>query len=250
MSANNQDRSPGTLIAIEGLDGAGKSTQVRLLKTWLESRSLRVHVTEWNSSPLVRDATRIGKRGHLLTPITFSLIHCTDFADRHDRFIRPLVKDGAVVLADRYVYTAYARDTARGCDPSWLRNLYSFAIRPELTIYLKIPAATALERILQDRSKLKFHEAGMDRSLSLDPHDSFRIFQSRIEEEYERLADEFGFVEIDGTATTDTQHAKIRSAVEECLQTSGVRDPKRPSFTPPSDFELNEDPDELDDDEA
>ena len=250
MNRNTPDRTAGTLIAVEGLDGAGKSTQVRILKEWLEHRGASVYLSEWNSSPLVRDATRIGKREHLLTPTTFSLIHCTDFADRHDRFIRPLVEDGAVVLADRYVYTAYARDTARGCDRKWIRDLYSFAIQPDLTIYLKISAAAALERILEARSKLKFHEAGMDRSLSPDPYDSFRMFQSRIEKEYERLAVEFGFVQIDGTATPDSQHAEIRSVVEERLETNGGWEPTSLGFTPPSDFEPNEDPDEPDDDDA
>jgi dTMP kinase len=250
MNTTNPDRRRGTLIAFEGLDGAGKSTQIERLQAWLENSGARVHRTEWNSSPLVRDATRIGKQQHLLTPTTFSLIHCTDFADRHDRFIRPLVEDGAVVLADRYVYTAYARDAARGCYRQWLRDLYRYAIEPHLTIYLKISAAEALDRILSQRKGLKYHEAGMDRNFSRDPHDSFRIFQTRIEEEYERLAREFGFVSIDATLSPDGQHTRIRAVVEEHFRIEGKMETEGATFTPPSDFELNLDPDEPDDDEV
>jgi len=113
----------GSLVVIEGMDGSGKSTQLYLLKRWLEIGGFRLHFTEWNSSPLVRSATRRGKQRRLLTPTTFSLLHAADFADRCERQIMPLLQGDYLVLADRYIYTAFARDVARNCSPRWLRNL-------------------------------------------------------------------------------------------------------------------------------
>src|SRR5277367_4316623 len=154
----NPKEIEGKLIAVEGLDGSGKSTQIRLLKRWLELEGYKVFFTEWNSSELVRKATRKGKKKKLLTPTTFSLIHATDFADRYERQILPLLKGGYLVLADRYVYTAFARDAARGCSPRWLRNLYSFPPVPAITFYFELPLEVALGRILEGRPSLKFHE--------------------------------------------------------------------------------------------
>src|SRR6476660_3130033 len=125
----------GKLVAVEGLDGSGKSTHVYLLKRWLELDGYKVFFTEWNSSAIVRKATRKGKKRQLLTPTTFSLIHCTDFADRYERQIRPLLNAGYIVLADRYVYTAFARDIVRGCNPAWVKKIYEFAIKPEIVFY-------------------------------------------------------------------------------------------------------------------
>src|SRR4029450_10562059 len=123
---------PGKLIAVEGLDGSGKSTQIYLVKRWLELEGYRVFFTEWNSSVLVKKSTTKGKKRNLLTPTTFSLIHATDFADRFERQIMPLLRAGTIVLADRYVYTAFARDAVRGCDEEWLAKLYSFAVPPDI----------------------------------------------------------------------------------------------------------------------
>jgi dTMP kinase len=125
---------PGKLIAVEGLDGSGKSTQIYLVKRWLELSGARVFFTEWNSSRLVKPSTSRGKTEKLLTPTTFSLIHATDFADRYERQILPLLKAGYIVLADRYVFTAYARDVVRGVDPAWVESLYRFASLPDLTL--------------------------------------------------------------------------------------------------------------------
>ena len=205
----------GKLIAVEGLDGSGKSTQIYLLKRWLELRGYKVFFTEWNSSEIVRRATRKGKKRQLLTPTTFSLIHCTDFTDRYDRSILPLLHSGAIVLADRYVYTAYARDAVRGCNREWLRKLYSYARRPDITFYFNVPLDVALGRILDGRPRLKYHEAGMDMGLSTDPYESFRLFQGRIHDEYAALAEEFDFTVVDATNTPDRQQAYVRKIVEE-----------------------------------
>ena len=139
---------PGKLIAVEGLDGSGKSTQLYLLKRWLELRGLKVYFTEWNSSLIVKKATSKGKKRQLLTPTTFSLIHCTDFADRYERQILPLLKAGYLVLCDRYFYTAFARDAVRGCNRAWLHNLYGYARQPDLTLFFDTPLAISRGRIL------------------------------------------------------------------------------------------------------
>jgi len=204
---------PGKLIAVEGLDGSGKSTQMYLLKRWLELRGLKVYFTEWNSSLIVKKATSKGKKRQLLTPTTFSLIHCTDLADRYERQILPLLKAGYLVLCDRYIYTAFARDAVRGCSRAWLRNLYGFARHPDLTLFFNTPLPIALGRILSGRPQLKYHEAGMDLGLASDPYESFRLFQERIYHEYLAMTDEFSFVTIDGGAAIEEQQAKVREIV-------------------------------------
>jgi dTMP kinase len=204
---------PGKLIAVEGVDGSGKSTQIYLLKRWLELQNIKVSFTEWNSSTIVKAATKRGKKEQLLTATTFCLIHCTDFAHRYERYIIPLLRQGYIVLADRYIFTALARDAVRGCDGEWVRNLYSFAAIPDITFYFDVPLETAVDRILSGRPSLKYHEAGMDLGLSTDPYESFRMFQSRIKEEYARLADEYKFTVMDASRTIEEQQQMVRSIV-------------------------------------
>lgn len=204
----------GKLIAVEGLDGSGKSTQIYLLKRWLELQNLKVTFTEWNSSELVKAATKRGKKQQLLTPTTFSLIHATDFAHRYERHVVPLLRQGYLVLSDRYVFTAFARDTVRGCDRDWLRNLYSFAVQPDITFYYDVPLQTAVGRIMSGRPVLKYHEAGLDLGLSKDPEESFQLFQGRIKEEYGRLAGEYGFTVMDATQPIEVQQQTMRSIVQ------------------------------------
>src|SRR5919197_2274428 len=133
----------GKLIVVEGIDGSGKSTQLRLLEKWFQSKDTSVFLTEWNSSETVRRITSKGKRKGRLTPITFSLLHATDFADRYERNILPLLHAGYIVLADRYIYTAFARDGVRGCDPGWVRKLYSYARQPDITFFFNVPLKVA-----------------------------------------------------------------------------------------------------------
>jgi dTMP kinase len=203
----------GRLIVVEGIDGSGKSTQIQLLQKWLEARGQQVFFTEWNSSDLVRQATRRGKKKNLLTPTTFSLLHATDFADRLTYHIIPYLKSGMTVLADRYIYTAFARDIARGVDHRWVRDLYSFAVEPDAVFYFRVPMDVALDRILGTRTKIKFYEAGMDLELSRDPVESFRLFQGRVLAEYDRMAPEYRFQVIDGTRSIDSQQQKVRAIV-------------------------------------
>jgi dTMP kinase len=203
----------GRLIVVEGIDGSGKSTQLSLLVQWLRSRGIAVAFSEWNSSPLVRDTTKRGKKKEMFTPFSFSLIHATDFSDRMERYILPLLKAGAVVCADRYAYTACARDVARGVGRKWVRNLYRFAVQPNLAFYFRVPLDVALGRILGGRNAIKYYEAGMDLGLSRNVEESFRLFQGRILEEYDAMTEEMGFHVIDATGSIEDQQRQMREIV-------------------------------------
>jgi dTMP kinase len=216
---------PGKLVIVEGIDGSGKSTQLGLLAQWLRGEGHLVIFSEWNSSPIVRATTSRGKRRQLLTPLTFSLIHATDFSDRVERDIVPALKAGAIVLADRYVYTAFARDAARGVDRDWVRSLYRFAVVPTLAVYYRVPLEVALHRILSGRPKLKWYEAGMDLGLSPDPMESYRLFQARIQQEYERIVAEYGLASMDATQPVEIQQRALRDLVRPHL-TGIARDPR------------------------
>lgn len=218
MAIRDAHKYPGRLIVVEGIDGSGKSTQLNLLKTFLESEGYDVSFTEWNSSPLVKDTTRRGKKKNLFTPTTFSLIHATDFADRHERSILPPLQAGLIVLADRWAYTAFARDAVRGCEPDWLRNLYDFATRPDLMLYFRVDIDTSVARIMGGRMQLKYHEAGMDLGLSQDPIQSFRLFQSKVLEQYDRITEEFGLTVIDAKRSVVEQQREVRKLVKPLLK--------------------------------
>lgn len=214
MKRYGEHRFPGKLFVVEGIDGSGKSTQLMLLHQWLRAEGYGVVFSEWNSSPLVRDTTKRGKKRHMLTPSTFSLIHATDFADRMEHNIIPLLKAGAVVLCDRYIYTAFARDVARGMDPKWVRELYSFAVKPTVAFYFRVPLEVARKRLADGRNGFKFYEAGMDLGLSEDPEKSFELFQQRIIEEYERMVPEFDIMAVDATLPIEEQQGHMRQIVK------------------------------------
>jgi dTMP kinase len=207
----------GKLIIVEGVDGSGKSTQVRLLEKWLRYRGIPVFFTEWNSSEQVKDIISKGKKKNLLTPTTFSLLHATDFAARYERNIYPLLRSGYVVLADRYIYTAFARDVVRGCDPQWVRHIYGLAVKPDIAFYFRVPVDVSFDRIVKNRPRLKYYEAGMDLSLSNDPYESYRIFQGRIIDEYESMVEKEGLTVIDGTKSIEEQQELMRQKVLEVL---------------------------------
>jgi len=204
---------PGKLFVVEGIDGSGKTTQLALLAKWLTSEGHRVFVTEWNSSALVKAATKTGKKKNALTPMTFSLLHATDFADRLLYKIIPPLKAGMIVLADRYAYTAFARDVTRGVDRQWVRELYSFAVRPDLALYFRVPIDVSLDRLMARRVKLKFYEAGMDLGWSTNPVDSFRLFQGKVIGEYDRLVDEYGLQVVEAVGSITDQQRTVRRLV-------------------------------------
>ncbi|NOT35357.1 MAG: thymidylate kinase [Candidatus Eisenbacteria bacterium] len=208
---------PGRLFIVEGIDGSGKSTQLTLLAQWLRGEGYPVVFSEWNSSPIVRVTTSRGKRRKVLTPLTFSLIHATDFSDRVEREILPCLKAGGIVLADRYVYTAFARDVVRGVPPRWVRSLYRFAVVPTLAVYFRAPLEVALKRILSGRPKLKYYEAGMDMQWHADIQESYKLFQARILAEYEQLVPEYGLTVMDATLPVERQQQLLRKLVKPLL---------------------------------
>lgn len=224
MQQYGEHRFPGRLFVVEGVDGSGKSTQIALLRQWLVSEGYTVFFSEWNSSPLVKRTTSRGKKKHLLTPTSFSLIHATDFADRTEKWIIPPLKAGAIVLADRYSYTAFARDVARGMAPDWVRNLYEFAVKPTMAFYFRVPLDVSLERILGGRAQLKYYEAGMDLGLSHDPRHSFRLFQKRIMDQYDAMVDEFGLTVMDAMLPIPEQQRRMRELVKPFLEGIHRRD--------------------------
>lgn len=220
MISYGNHRFPGKLFVVEGTDGSGKSTQLSLLHQWLKAEGYPVFFSEWNSSALVKDTTKRAKKRHLFTPATFSLLHATDFADRTERDIIPPLKAGAIVLADRYIYTAFARDAARGCDPSWLREVYRFAVKPTVAFFFRAPLEVAISRIVLGRPALKFYEAGLDMGWEDDPEDSFTLFQGKILAEYDRMVDEFDLTVIDATRSIEKQQREMRAIISQHLKKS------------------------------
>ena len=211
----------GTLVCVEGIDGSGKSTQLALLRDWLKSIGKDVIYTEWNSSPLISQTTKLAKKKNMLSPRTFSLLHAVDFADRLKQVIAPALKAGFIVLADRYAYTAFARDVARGVDPKWVREVYNFAIKPDLTIYFDIDPKTSMERICFNRTP-KFYEAGMDLKLSSDPFESYIMFQSKVVKEYKKMLNEFNIISLDANDTIHKKQVEIRKLLTDILKDKGV----------------------------
>ncbi len=215
---------PGKLIVVEGIDGSGKSTQLQLAHRWLESQGYTVFFTEWNSAELVKAVTKKGKKKMVLTPTTFCLLHATDFAHRLVYNIIPPLKAGMIVLADRYVFTAFGRDVTRGCDPQWVRKVYRFAVRPDLAFYFKVPIDTAIDRIVNSRAAIKTYEAGMDMGLSNDTVESFSIFQGRILKEYDKMVDEYGLYVVDAAKSITEQQRLVREQFNRVLE--GYKKPK------------------------
>jgi dTMP kinase len=215
---------PGKLFVVEGIDGSGKTTQLGLLAKWLKAAGHPVFVTEWNSSALVKAATKTGKKKNALTPMTFSLLHATDFADRLLYNIIPPLKAGMIVLADRYAYTAFSRDAARGVDRRWVREMYSFAVKPDLAVYFRVPIEVSTDRLLARRVKLKFYEAGLDMGWSANAIDSFRIFQGKVLEEYDRLVEEFDLSVIAASGSITDQQRTFRKIVSQHLAIEDTND--------------------------
>ena len=210
--------TPGKLIVVEGIDGSGKSTQIDLIHKWLSEKGRSVFFSEWNSSPLVKSTTKLGKKQKSFTPTTFSLIQAADFADRWENQILPMLNAGVIVLADRYAFTGFARDAARGVSRKWVRNLYSFAYQPDLILYFKVPLEEAVERITASRAKLKYYEAGMDLDLADKRVASFKLFQGKILKEYDKMIEEFNFSVVDATRPVHKQQKEVRKLVNEILK--------------------------------
>ena len=184
------DGYPGKIIAIEGTDGVGRSTQIAMLREWLEVQGYGVIETGWTRSELMQPTIELAKASNTLNKLTFVLLYATDFADRLEKEIIPALKAGFIVLSDRYIYTAMARAGVRGVDKTWIRNLYGFAIAPHLIFYLKIDEKTLIKRVLQSRG-MDYWESGMDLKLGDDIYESFRAYQRSLLKEYSSMAEEY-----------------------------------------------------------
>ena len=208
----------GKLITIEGTDGVGRSTQIQLLKEWLEIQGFAVMETGWTRSKLVGKTIGDAKEGHWLNPLTYTLLYTTDFADRLENEIIPALKAGYVVLADRYIFTVFARTKVRNVDPQWLRDLFGFALVPDLVFYLRIDSNTLIRRVL-DSNRMDYWEAGMDLNPGLDIYDSFKKYQTQLLREFDQLAKEFNFLVIDGRKSISRIQNEIRTRIIENLFT-------------------------------
>jgi dTMP kinase len=203
---------PGKIIAIEGTDGVGRSTQIRLLREWLEVQGYGVIETGWTRSELMQPTIEIAKASNTLNKLTFVLLYATDFADRLEKEIIPALKAGFIVLSDRYVYTAMARAGVRGVDRTWVRNLYGFAIVPHLVFYLRIDEKTLIKRILQSRG-MDYWESGMDMKIGDDIYESFRTYQKSLLKEYSSMADEYRFRVLDARRKVEVIQDELRRQI-------------------------------------
>jgi dTMP kinase len=217
-----EKRLPGHLIAIEGTDGVGRSTQTELLRPWLELEGYAVSNTGWTRSPLLHETINEAKAGHQLTVTTFSLLYAADFADRLEHEILPALQAGFIVIADRYMYTAFARNTVMGADPGWTRELFGMALVPDLVLYLDIDVETLIPRVVMGKG-MDYWESGMHLALGTDLFDSFQRYQRRLIAEYQRLADEFGFVSIDARRSVEEVQGELRTHIAEYLHRAGPR---------------------------
>src|SRR5690349_22768938 len=211
------DGYPGKLFVIEGTDGVGRTTQIQLLREWLEVKGYGVVETGWTRSPLMQPTIELAKASNTLNKLTFVLLYATDFADRLEKEIIPALKAGFVVLSDRYIFTALARAGVRGTYRLWLRNLYGFAIAPHLVFYLKTDVETLIGRVLASRG-MDFWESGMDLKLGDDIYDSFRAYQNKLLREYNSMAEEFHFRNIDARKPIEVIQDELRRQVRSFLE--------------------------------
>jgi dTMP kinase len=213
----------GKLIVIEGTDGSGRSTQAFMLKEWLEVQGYAVLDTGWTRSKLIGQAITDAKAGHSLHRLTYCLMYATDLADRMEFQIIPALRSGFIVLADRYIYTMIARGIARGADKFWLRDLFGFAVAPDLVFYLKLGVRDLVPRVL-NAGKMNYWEAGMDMNYGDDLFDSFVAYQSELIEQFDTMAEEEHFHSIDARQDAQSIQRQLRRAVGEYLsQTNGLR---------------------------
>ncbi len=219
----------GKLIVIEGTDGVGRSTQIHLLKPWLEQQGRAVLETGVSRSSLAGSGIKQAKEGHTLGRITQSLFYATDFADRLENEISPALRAGFVVLTDRYIYSLMARAMVRGIDPAWVRSAYSFALKPDAVFYLRIGVDDLIPRVVFSRG-FDYWESGMDLHPSEDMYESFRKYQGSLLSQFEVLADEYAFDIVDASADERKVFERLKSGIAHVL--SG--EPREPLFDIPA----------------
>ncbi|MGQ0811934.1 MAG: dTMP kinase [Nitrospiraceae bacterium] len=214
----------GKLIAIEGTDGVGRSTHLELLQEWLEVQGYGVVTTGWTRSSLMSKTIEVAKQGNIVDRWSFSLLYATDFADRLEHQIIPALRSGFIVLADRYIYTAFARDFVRSGDRDWIRDVFGFALVPDLVCYLRIDVDTLALRVIESKG-MNYWESGMDLRLSGDLYDSFKKYQGLLIEEFDKMAEEFHFEVIDAREPPDDIQDELRTKIFSLL----TRPQQRPS---------------------
>jgi dTMP kinase len=219
-----KDGCTGRLIVIEGTDGCGRSTQSIMLKQWLEVQGYAVMDTGWTRSKLVGQAITDAKQGHSLHHLTYSLMYATDLADRLEYQIIPALRSGFIVLADRFIYTAIARGIVRNADPQWLRDLFSFAVAPDLVFYLRIGVQDLVPRVLH-AGKMNYWESGLDMNYGDDLYDSFVAYQNALIAEFDRMADEYRFLTVDARRDPQQIQRELRRMVGDYLITTGYQIP-------------------------
>ncbi len=217
LSYLNPSDLKGRLIAIEGTDGVGRSTHIEMLQEWLEVQGYGVITTGWTRSSLMSKTIEVAKQGNILDRWSFSLLYATDFADRLEHQIIPALRSGFVVLADRYIYTAFARDLVRSGDPTWIRNVFGFALVPDLVFYLRIDVDTLALRVIESNG-MNFWESGMDLRLGADLYDSFKKYQALLIEEFDKMAEEFHFEVVDARKPPEEIQEVLRAKIEPVLK--------------------------------
>jgi dTMP kinase len=233
----NLNELKGKLIAIEGSDGVGRSTHIEMLQEWLEVQGYGVVTTGWTRSALMSKTIEMAKKGNILDRWSFSLLYATDFADRLEHQIIPALRSGFIVLADRYIYTAFARDTVRSGERKWIRDVFGFAVVPDLVCYLRIDVDTLALRVIESNN-MNFWESGMDLRLGSDLYDSFKKYQGLLIEEFDKMAEEFGFEVVDARKPPEEIQQALRSKIEPILAgsraglTFAVPEPAVPTESP------------------
>ncbi|HLQ10284.1 MAG TPA: thymidylate kinase [Ktedonobacteraceae bacterium] len=203
---------PGRLVVIEGTDGVGRSTQITLLRPWLESSGYAVVDTEMTRSVLAGAGLKQAKEGHTLGPITLNLYYATDFVDRFESQILPALRAGFIVLTDRYIYSLMARAIVRGADPQWIRSIYGLALKPDAVFYLKVGMDDLIPRVLQ-RGGFDYWESGMDMRLGADLFESFVNYQTLLLEQFELMTREYGFQVIDAGLPVDQLSDQLKQRI-------------------------------------
>ena len=203
---------PGRLVVIEGTDGVGRSTQITLLRPWLESSGYAVVDTEMTRSVLAGAGLKQAKEGHTLGPITLNLYYATDFVDRFESQILPALRAGFIVLTDRYIYSLMARAIVRGADPQWIRSIYGLALKPDAVFYLKVGMDDLIPRVLQ-RGGFDYWESGMDMRLGADLFESFVNYQTLLLEQFELMTREYGFQVIDASLPVEQLSDQLKQRI-------------------------------------
>ena len=211
----------GKLIAIEGTDGVGRSTHIEALQEWLEVQGYGVITTGWTRSNLMSKTIEVAKEGNTIDRWSLSLLYATDFADRLEHQIIPALRSGFIVLADRYIYTAFARDFVRSSDRKWIRDVFGFALVPDLVCYLRIDVETLALRVIETKA-MNYWESGMDLRLGNDLYDSFKKYQSLLIEEFDKMATEFKFEVVDARKSLEEIQDELRSKIQQLLHEEGL----------------------------